>query len=62
MAATHHEGPLFIGGKQVTGNTAIAELEQTISATPTQEEVQAISDKVDAIIATLVAAGIIKEA
>ena len=62
MAATHHEGPLFIGGKQVTGNATIAELEQTISATPTKEEVQAISDKVDEVIAALIAAGIIKEA
>ena len=32
---------------------AIADLNQTISATPTQAEVQAISDKVDAILATM---------
>lgn len=36
----------------------VAPLSQTISATPTQEEVQAISNKVDALIASLIAAGL----
>ena len=38
---------------------AIADLDQTISATPTQAEIQAISDKVDSILAALRRAKII---
>ncbi len=41
---------------------AIADLDQTISATYDQAEVQAISDKVDAILAALRSAGIIATA
>lgn len=37
--------------------TAIADLNQTISGTYTQAEVQAISDKVDEILAALRASG-----
>jgi len=40
---------------------AIGLLDQTISATPTQAEVQAISDKLDALLAALVEANIISE-
>lgn len=52
---------LLLDGKQVlTGQqAAIAPLNQTISATYTQAEVQAISTKVDAIIAALKAHGLI---
>lgn len=39
--------------------TAITDLNQTISGTYSQSEVQAISDKVDAILATLRAHGLI---
>lgn len=39
-----------------TQATAVADLNQTISATPTQAEVQAISDKVDELLAALRAA------
>lgn len=38
---------------------AIADLAQTISASPTQAEVQAISTKVDAILAALRTLGLI---
>ena len=38
---------------------AIANLDQTISATPTKAEVQAISDKVNSILAALRSAKII---
>ncbi len=38
---------------------AIADLDQTISATPTQAEIQAISDKVNSILAALRSAKII---
>ena len=38
---------------------AITDLEQTISATPTRAEIQAISDKVDSILAALRSAKII---
>lgn len=41
---------------------AVADLDQDISTTPTEAEVQAISDKVDAILAALRAAGIIAAA
>lgn len=39
-----------------TQAAAVADLNQTISATPTQAEVQAISDKVDELLAALRAA------
>jgi len=50
--------------KTVLGDTpaqqsAIADLNQTISGSYTQSEVQAISDKVDAILAALRAIGLI---
>ena len=41
----------------VKQSTAIADLDQTISATPTQAEVQAISDKLDAMLASDRASG-----
>ena len=44
-----------IGG--VEKATAVADLNQTISSPPTQGEVQAISDKVDELLATMRAAG-----
>jgi hypothetical protein len=40
---------------------AVADLDQTIGATPTQAEVQAISDKLDALMAALRAAGLLEE-
>ena len=43
----------------VTAQAAIADLDQNISGTYVEAEVQAISDKVDAILAALRAAGII---
>lgn len=49
-------------GEILTANPiqpAIADLDQTISATPTKEEIQAISDKVDSILAALRSAKII---
>ena len=49
-------------GGTLTANpiqAAIADLDQTISATPTQAEIQAISDKVDSILAALRSAKII---
>lgn len=39
---------------------AVADLNQTITDPPTQAEVQAISDKVDELLASLRAAGIIE--
>ena len=41
--------------------TAVADLDQTISEPPTQAEVQAISDKVDALLAALRTAGVVDE-
>lgn len=41
--------------------SAIADLNQTISNPPTQAEVQAISDKVDAILAALRTVGKLEE-
>jgi acetolactate synthase small subunit len=41
---------------------ALADLDQDISASPTEAEVQAISDKVDALLAALRAAGVLAEA
>jgi len=49
-------------GEILTANpiqTAIADLGQTISETPTQAEIQAISNKVDSILAALRRAKII---
>lgn len=47
-------------GAEVTGDQpAIADLNQTISNPPTQAEVQAISDKVDDILAALRTAGLL---
>lgn len=43
----------------VGDQTAIPDLNQTISDPPTQAEVQAISDKVDALLATLRTAGLL---
>lgn len=40
--------------------TAVADLNQTISASPTQAEVQAISDKIDALLAVLRTANVIE--
>ena len=60
MANTHFSGPLVVGGKQLTDNTTIAPLAQEVTVTYVAAESQAISDKVDAIIATLIAAGGIK--
>jgi hypothetical protein len=50
-----------VNGTQVltSQQAAIADLNQTISATPTQAEVQAISDKVDEVLAMLRAHGLI---
>jgi len=47
------------GKTLVTPQTAEADLNQDISATYTEAEVQAISDKVDALLAKLRAAGVI---
>ena len=41
---------------------AIADLDQDISASPTEAEVQAISDKVDALLSALRSAGVLAEA
>ena len=60
MGKTHFSGPLVVGGKQVTDNTAIDLLELTASETYDDEEIQAIADKVDEVIAALITAGIIK--
>jgi hypothetical protein len=60
IPGTHLTGPLVISKKQLTDNTTIALLNQTVSATPTQAEVQAISDKVDEIIQKLIDTGVIK--
>lgn len=49
------DGATVLAGQQA----AIADLNQTISGTYTQAEVQAISDKVDAILAMLRLQGII---
>lgn len=60
MGESHWSGPLVVDGVQLTDLTTIAKLGQTISATPTQAEVQAISTKVDAVIQKLIDAGVIK--
>lgn len=59
---SHWSGPLVAGGKQLTELSTIAKLNLTVTAPPTQAEVQAIADKVDAVIQKLIDAGIIKEA
>lgn len=61
MAATHFSGPLHLGGAKVLGSqgTAIADLGQDISATYVEAEVQALSDKVDVLLAMLRTHGII---
>ena len=41
---------------------AIVDLDQDISASPTEAEVQAISDKVDALLSALRSAGVLAEA
>lgn len=41
--------------------TAITDLNQTITNPPTQAEVQAISDKIDEILAALRVAGLVEE-
>lgn len=46
-------------GDSPTAGSAIADLNQTISGTYSQSEVQAISDKVDAILAALRTLGLI---
>lgn len=46
--------------KTITHNDTIAILNQTISGTYTQAEVQAISTKLDSVIVMLKGAGIIK--
>ena len=52
-------GATFEGIAKVDTQDAIADLDQTISGTYDQAEVQAISDKVDAILAALRAGNII---
>lgn len=44
----------------VNSMPVIADLNQTVSSPPTQAEVQAISDKVDALLAALRTAGILE--
>jgi len=44
----------------VLAGTPVADLAQTVSATPTQAEVQAISNKVDELLAALRTAGILE--
>lgn len=55
----HTSEDVIVKDKQLTSNATIAKLAQTISATPTQAEVQAISTKVDAVIQKLIDAGVI---
>ena len=52
-------GATFDGIAKVETQPAIADLDQTISDPPTQAEVQAISDKVDAILAAIRAGKVI---
>lgn len=47
------------GRDELTAQSDITDLAQTISDPPTQAEVQAISDKVDAILAALRSAGVL---
>jgi len=49
----------YIDTKLGTQGAAVADLNQDISAAYVEAEVQAISDKVDALLASLRAAGII---
>lgn len=56
---TVEAGATFAGIAKVEAQDAIADLDQTIGGTYGQAEVQAISDKVDAILAALRAANIL---
>lgn len=52
------DGPVGEAGDEVVAQgTAVADLDQTISDPPTQAEVQALSDKVDELLAALRGAG-----
>lgn len=54
------DGNIYLNGAQlVTDVSAIADLDQTIEDPPTQAEVQAISDKIDELLAALRGAGLI---
>lgn len=53
------DGATFSGIAKVETQTALADLGQTISGTYAQAEVQAISDKVDALLAKLRTANIL---
>lgn len=46
-------------GGQLAQQEAIADLNMTVESPPTQQQVQAIADKVDAILGALRAAGIV---
>lgn len=62
MSATHLSGPLVVGGVTIAGaaqGTAVTDLGQDISASYVEAEVQAISDKVDELLAVLRTAGVI---
>jgi hypothetical protein len=62
MSATHFSGPLLVGGQPVIAvaqGDAIADLNQDITATYVEAESQAISDKVDVILAALRTNGLI---
>lgn len=50
---------LEVGALDFDGATAVADLNQTISETYDDAEVQAISDKVDALLAALRSVGVI---
>lgn len=50
----HHAGPLYIGGKQVTGNDTISELDSG-------DVLSDVIEKVNEIIAALVDAGILTD-
>lgn len=50
----------FVKAINLNEAAPVADLGQTISASPTQAEVQAISDKIDELLAALRAAGIVK--
>lgn len=55
-------GATFDGIAKVETQDAIADLDQTISDPPTQAQVQAISDKVDVILAAIRAGKVIAAA
>jgi len=50
----------FVKAINENAATPVTDLDQTISASPTQAEVQAISDKIDELLAALRAASIVK--